>query len=134
MEMMLDFVGKYTQKDIEKARKCNVMIGRGSQRSSTNRYRAAFGKHANPEEFSYMDYVFISAEGNRNGRLKPNFELLKKAIKAKVIFITDVPADRNRNYNIGEREVAEFLLENGYTEVEPGEWIDIGEYYSINEL
>jgi hypothetical protein len=36
--------------------------------------------------------------------------------------ITDTPTDRNRSYNIGEREVAEFLTKGGYEEVSPGTW------------
>lgn len=35
--------------------------------------------------------------------------------------ITDSPMDRYRDYNIGERELAEFLEENDYEEI-VGHW------------
>ena len=39
-----------------------------------------------------------------------------------LIFITDTPADRNRPYNVGEREVEAFLTSHGYADDGQGRW------------
>ena len=77
---------------------------------------------ANTGKYDITDVVFISAEGNRNGRVKPPYNELDKAIKAHVTFITDKYADRQRPYNIGEREVAAYLMSKGYVEMLDGIW------------
>jgi len=101
----------------------NLFIGRGSASSSTNAYAKAYGKNANVGRYKDGDAVFVSAEGNRGGRIGPDFKELKAAADAGVVFITDNKANRNRPYNKGEREVADFLLENGYKEgVQEGVW------------
>ena len=113
----------YLAKDQAKSDRANKFIGHGSPRSSTNAYRQAWGDRANVGQYGPEDIVFISAEGNRGGRLRPHFEEISKAIAGKARIITDVAADRNRPYNIGEREVAEFLTRNGYIEIRDGQWI-----------
>lgn len=112
----------YTVKDQRKAVKANKFIGRGSARSSTAAYAKAYGDLANCSQYSSDDVVFISAEGNRSGRLKPDFEEILLAVEAGVTFITDDAYNRNRPYNIGEREVAAFLINHGYTEKNLGVW------------
>jgi hypothetical protein len=109
-------------KDQAKARQANLFIGRGSPTSSTNAYREAVGACANIGIYRVTDVVFISAEGARAGRLRPDFAEITKAITAGVTFITDGPADRARSYNLGEREVAAFLMARDYREVAPGRW------------
>lgn len=117
---------KYVDKDNRKANLCTKFIGRGSSKSSTESYRKYFSSQTdipvNSQEYSENDIVFISAEGNRVNRIKPDFELIRKAADSSVVFLTDIPYHRNREYNIGEREVAEFLLSNGYTEYADGIW------------
>ncbi len=66
--------------------------------------------------------MFVSAEGNRKGRVKFDEKELGKAVAAKATIITDNPSNRKRDYNIGEREVASFLVDRGYKEVAPGTW------------
>ncbi len=112
----------HTAKDQKKADLSNKFIGRGSANSSTNAYRIAYGSAANSGQYSAYDVVFISAEGNRNNRLDPDFDEIHRAAMKSVIFITDDAANRNRLYNLGERQVAEFLLRIGYVEVLPGVW------------
>lgn len=112
----LTVTSPYTAKDQLKADQATKFIGRGSLRSSTNQYRKDFGVLANTGSYTEDDVVFISAEGNRSGRLKPDWEEIDKAIAAHVTFITDTPVNRNRPYNIGEREVAAYLINNGYIE------------------
>jgi hypothetical protein len=58
--------------------------------------------------------VFISAEGNRPGRLDPDWKEIDKAIEARAKIVVDNEANRNRSYNLGERQVREYLSDNGY--------------------
>ena len=109
-------------KDQAKARQASKFIGRGSAASSTQAYRIAVGAHANPGSYQSTDVVFISAEGARNGRLRPDFDEIATAIAACATLITDGPADRARSYNLGEREVAAFLAAHAYREITPGRW------------
>ena len=120
--MKLTVTGPYTVKDQLKADRANKFIGRGSDRSSTNQYRKDYGDNANCGVYESTDVVFISAEGARRGRLDPDAEELKLAVKAKVTFITDGDYDRQRPYNYGERQIAFFLNKCGYQEVSSGVW------------
>ena len=108
--MKLTVTGSYTAKDQIKADRANKFIGRGSNRSSTNQYRKDYGDNANCGVYEPTDVVFISAEGNRQGRLMPDAEELKLAVKTKVTFITDGEYDRQRPYNIGERQAPLFYI------------------------
>lgn len=108
---------QYAAKDQKKADLANKFIGRGSVRSSTNQYRVDYGAMANCGDYvAGRDIIFISAEGDRLGRIDPDFAEISKALNAGITVITDNPASRNRSYNIGERQVALFLLEHGYVE------------------
>ena len=122
MTVILPVTGPYTAKDQRKANVANKFIGRGSPRSSTNAYAAAYGDNANCGVYTATDVVFISAEGARSGRLDPDFNEIKRACDANARFITDDPANRARPYNVGERQVAEFLISQGYRESSPGVW------------
>jgi hypothetical protein len=113
---------KYYPKDQAKADKANKFIGRGSNKSSTAQYAEDFGDLANTGQYSASDVVFASAEGNRANRLKPNYDELQKAVNARATFITDDKPNRERPYNIGERDVADFLTNRGYQETEAGVW------------
>lgn len=115
---------KYVNKDQKKSDKANKFIGRGSDNSSTEQYRKDWGELANVGEYTDNDTVFVSVEGNRKNRISFDRDEIKKAIDARVKFITDTAEDRNRPYNIGERELAEFLKENGYVEINgTGVWV-----------
>lgn len=122
MPVILPITGPYTAKDQRKANAANKFIGRGSPRSSTNAYAAAYGDNANCGTYTSADVVFISAEGNRSGRLDPDFDEIKRACDANARFITDDAANRARPYNVGERQVAEFLTAQGYRESRPAIW------------
>ena len=112
----------YLAKDQAKSDRANKFIGRGSSRSSTHRYMLAWGNLANCQTYTKNDIVFVSAEGNRIQRVSPPWVTIKAATDAGAVIITDGPADRNRTYNIGEREVAEFLTKERYEESKPGTW------------
>lgn len=109
-------------KDQAKARLATKFIGRGSLASSTNAYREAVAQYANTGNYGARDIVFISAEGERRDRIHPDFAEIRRAIAAHATFVTDTPEDRARSYNCGEREVADFLYANGYSETKPGWW------------
>lgn len=112
----------WTAKDQAKSDKATCFIGRGSPRSSTAAYAKAWGDKANKGSYTYEDVVFVSAEGARPGRLEPDYDELHKALSAGARIITDPPHHRARPYNVGEREVARYLLANGYKEKSPGFW------------
>lgn len=122
MSVILPITGPYTAKDQRKADVANKFIGRGSLFSSTRVYAAAYGSNANCGVYTSTDIVFISAEGGRRGRLDPDFDEIKLACDANAKFITDDPANRARPYNIGERQVSEFLTSQSYRESRPGIW------------
>ena len=103
-------------KDQMKADISNKFIGRGSAASSTNQYAKDYGDKANTGNYVSSDVVFISAEGNRTGRLVVDFDEIRKAILAEATLVADNPANRNRAYNTGERDVANFLRTRGCTE------------------
>lgn len=113
--------GKYGDKDIKKFKDCHKLISRGAPGSSSD----AYSKHplANVENFKPGEVVGISANGQRNGRMTPDFEQIRRAAQARVIFITDKRKDRIRHFNRGEREVATFLMSLGYYEFKDGWWV-----------
>ena len=112
----------YFQKDLKKFKDATKLISRGSGKSSSAAYADAAGAKANTGEYDSSDVVVISAEGARKNRIGPDYDEIQLAIDAGVTFITDNPEDRARKYNVGEREVAAFLTENGYEETSPGKW------------
>ena len=119
----LTVTGPYTTKDQLKADRATKFIGRGSVRSSTASYTRDFGVLANSGSYTKDDVVFISAEGNRGDRLSPDYAEIALAVKARATIITDVPSHRNRPYNIGERQVTNFLTQESYYETHGGTWV-----------
>ena len=117
----------YARKDVQKARGATKFIGRGSPASSTNRYMLAAGDLANCGRYVSTDIVFVSAEGARRNRVPIDLAELGKAAAAGALFVTDKPFDRNRSYNVGEREVAEFLRSQGYADRDTGRWSKMSE-------
>lgn len=113
---------KFLVNDQAKSDKATKFIGRGSETSRTARYANDWGDLANTGSYAAEDTVFISAEGRRKGRVPPNYGEIRKAIEAGATLVTDVPTERERGYNVGERAVAKFLQDEGYQEVEPGTW------------
>lgn len=120
--VVLPNTSPYTAKDQAKSDRANKFIGRGSSVSSTNAYAKAWGDRANTGEYSAGDKVFVSAEGSRNSRKAPDLAELGKATAAGATIITDNPSNRNRSFNVGEREVAKFLAAQGYVEDGNGTW------------
>ena len=121
-KVVLKAVSPYHAKDQAKSDKATKFIGSGAPNSSTESYRASWGKLANSGVYTAEDVVFVSSNGNRPGRKLPYYTELSKAIAAGATILTDSKKDRDRTYNIGEREVAEYLLLNKYEELSDGVW------------
>lgn len=111
---------KYTAKDQAKSDRANAFIGRGSDRSATAQYAIDWGDGANKGFYNPDDVVFVSVEGDRKGRISFDKAEIDLAIDAGVTFVVDKKADRERKYNVGERELYKYLLENGYKETSDG--------------
>jgi hypothetical protein len=116
----------YFAKDLAKARKATQFIGQGSARSSTAAYAIAAGPLANTGRYTSHDVVFVSAEGDRAGRMNPvgqglngHYKNIDRAIQAGARFILDRVQDRHRPHNVGERQIAGYLLSHGYQETAP---------------
>lgn len=114
--------GPYAAKDQAKSDQATKFIGQGSAASSTAKYAKAWGDRANSGGYTSADRVFVSAEGNRAGRLTPDTAEIDRATRVGATILTDDAANRNRDYNIGERRVAYILKDAGYTESSPGVW------------
>lgn len=121
-KVILPKTSPFTAKDQAKSDKATKFIGRGSAKSSTAAYAKAWGDRANSGKYTAEDVVFVSAEGDRAGRKGIDTAELQKAIDASATIITDDTANRNRNYNVGEREVADYLNAHGYIEEDYGVW------------
>ncbi len=114
MPVKLPVTGRYTAKDQLKADECNKFIGHGSSRSSTNKYREAYGEQANCGHYTESDRVFVSVEGARKNRVPLNESEVMLAVKAGASIVADTVFNRNRPYNVGERALAKLLRDNGY--------------------
>lgn len=117
----------YFTKDLAKAQKATQFIGEGNTGSSTAAYARALAPFANTGHYASDDVIFISAEGNRASRFDPigitpngAYRNIDRAIMAGASFIIDPPTHRNRPYNIGERQIAAYLVARGYQETAPG--------------
>lgn len=112
----------YWGKDQAKASRANKFIGRGAAGSSTAVYAAGLPREVvNCGEYVPTDVVFVSVNGARRNRVLFDRGEVMRAITAGAKIITDSAKDRCREYNVGERELAEFLEENDYEEL-GGHW------------
>ena len=127
VKVILTGKSPYLAKDQSKSDKANKFIGYGVAGSSTDIYRLDWSKNANVGKYTKDDVVFISINGNRSNRIGLNEDYknqIDKAIKAQATLITDNAQDRNRPFNIGERELANYLISKGYHEINNnGVWL-----------
>jgi hypothetical protein len=115
--------GQFVGKDNVKSKQATKFIGRGSANSSTASYARQWGDRANTGQYTAEDRVFISAEGKRTGRVDPDAAEIGKAMAAGATILTDsMTTGRERDHNVGERQVAEILSKGGYAESAPGVW------------
>ena len=106
------------KKDVAKANVATKYIGQGAPNSSTDLYRKDFEAKglANTGSYNKLDIVFISSNGRRPNRKFPNLREIKKAIQQNASFVIDGKENRERSYNVGERTVEKYLLDNNYVE------------------
>lgn len=114
-------------KDAAKADAMTQFIGEGRSNkkgSSTNNYAQWAGDKANTGEYSDRDKVFVSVNGRgegrvplmKDGKLNGAFQNLEKATAARATILADNKANRSRDHNVGERDLADYLTSKGYTE------------------
>ena len=132
--VVLPAVSHYVSKDQAKSDKATKFIGQGSPRSSTAAYAKAWGERANSGTYSASDTVFVSAEGGRSGRVAADAAELARATDAGATILTDDKSNRERAYNVGEREVVALLTKAKYVEVEPGVWKPASKQSKVTSL
>ena len=110
--------GVYGRKDAAKSAQATQFIGVGAPGSSTAKYAKAWGDRANTGAYGVNDRVFVSMNGARPNAvpLEAIKEHLNAAMSAGATIIADAPRDRNRPYNVGERDLANYLSSAGYVE------------------
>jgi len=108
----------YFKKDFEKFKNVNRLISRWSNESSSESYRIAVWDMWNVWKYDDNDIVWISIEWWRTWRIWLDYNEVKKAINSNVLaFVIDNKVNRNRYYNIWEREAEDFLIKNWYSEI-----------------
>lgn len=110
---------KYLAKDKTKFKHCTKLITRGVAGSASSIYsRKLFFpvsfKNINSTTYTSEDVVGISVNGNRPDRETFDKALVEAAADAGATFVTDSAKHTQRSYNIGEREVQDFLETLGY--------------------
>lgn len=104
----------YQNKDIRKFEYCNKMITRGAVGSSSHKYQYSKilgDKIVNDDNYSNIDIVGVSVNGKRNNRLTFDKKLVRIAFRSGAVIVCDNTYNRNRSFNIGERELNTFLRE-----------------------
>lgn len=111
----------YIQKDSNKFSICNKLISRGAVGSSSSNYAKAHGILAgcnfdsiNASLYLKSDVVGVSVNGKRRARISFDTVLLDLAIEAGCLIIKDNVQNTNRAFNLGERELTQYLLKGGY--------------------
>ena len=104
--------------DTRKAARANKMIGFGAPGSSTANYVQQAGPLANCGVYAADDVVFVSINGRRRNRIGiETYEAeLLLAAEAGVTFVADNWNAREKPYNLGEQELAEWLEQHDYVE------------------
>lgn len=115
-------LSSYQLKDAAKFKHCNKLIARGTPGSSSNLYSIWCEARTNVGVYDPEDVVGISVNGARAGRLPFDGQEVARAAIVGVVFITDTVRHRSRSFNVGERELAQFLVGLGYRETAHGKW------------
>lgn len=106
----------FRNKDAVKFAQCNKLIARGAPGSSSQ-YYADMYDNVNVGEYTSDDVVGISVNGSCPNRVSFDAVEVSKAIAAGASIVKDSSSHTARPYNVGERELQAFLLENGYEKV-----------------
>jgi len=118
----------YRKKDIIKFSNCTQLIAVGVVGSSTYKYeKEGIGSipssRVNTGIYSPFSIVGISVNGAVKDRVaivdsERLRDLIRKACYANAVIVTDNSYHRNRPYNIGERELYDYLESRGYIQAE----------------
>jgi hypothetical protein len=119
---------KYLSKELFKIRQATQFIGTGGGNdSTTQRMENAYKQvgAANTGNYNSSDLIYVSSNGNRgsrfvnvkNGKLQGPYKNIDKAIAVGAKFIMDTKAhlDATKGYNVGEVDMANYLISKGYT-------------------
>lgn len=116
-QLLLQYISHpshYQKKDINKFKDCTKLIARGS--GSTGLYARVCAHICNKGSYKASDRVAVSVNGNRPDRKDVNYLELDRALEANATIVTDTLSDRSRPYNVGERNLAEYLTNNNYSD------------------
>ena len=101
---------KYLEKDLLKAVGATSLLGEGGPGSSTERYVRAAGDLASVGSYRKEDRVFVSANGDREGRvpvvdasgaLHGAYQGLSRAFAVGATIVADMARYREDPYNVG---------------------------------
>lgn len=106
----------YRQKDLLKFSYCTHVLSIGVKGSSSHFYSTwEFQRNFKSlGEINRNSIVGLSANGDRPDRVIFPVEWLIELKNIGCVLITDNNFNRNRKFNIGEREIAHWLIENNY--------------------
>lgn len=110
----------YLEKDLKKFNQCNKMISYWVVWSSSYEYQKDIYKDiVNQWKYYDWDIIWISINWNRKNRMWIEFYIdeLNKMKWFNVKIIVDKKYDRYRSYNIWERELEKWLIDNWYIEI-----------------
>jgi len=117
----------YREKDMKKFSICNKFIIYGMVWSSSYKYSKEF-KNVNVWKYNLNDVVWISINWNRKWRLWLDYfkDEINKCINDWCIrFVIDNKFDRERSYNIWEREIYNYLLLKWFKEIDNKWWMKL---------
>lgn len=104
----------YNDKDKVKFNKCNKLITQGAYGSSSYKYSLGYDdKIINDTKYTRDDLVGVSVNGKRKNRISFNRKLVLLAINSNSRIVKDNSYHTSRDFNVGERELNSFLIDNG---------------------
>ena len=118
-------LSEHQVKDIEKFRGIDVLISRGVEGSSSWRYaRGEILKEVRAINIKdeTAKIIGVSINGNRKNRISFDKELVDYYANRESTFILDSKHNRERDFNIGEQEIAKYLHEKGYATTKENEY------------
>lgn len=116
---------KWADKEVSKFNVATQAISDGTNNSTAGFVKDFYGDKANTGTYTKDDVIYLSANGNRTGRVIPvkngmlqgAYKNIDKAIEAGAKFVSDTGKHlaSTGKYNVGEVELAEYLQSKGYT-------------------
>lgn len=116
---------KWVDKEVAKFDVATQAISDGTNNSTAGFVKDFYGDKANTGTYTKDDVIYLSTNGNRTGRVIPvkngvlqgAYKNIDKAIEAGAKFVADTSKHlaSTGKYNVGEVELAEYLISKGYT-------------------